>query len=54
MLILFPSDLQPGIGPSTKQYVGRVVYTVDMYGTWTLQEEDISGKTTDICAALSQ
>ena len=29
VLILFDNDLPPGVGPSTKQYVGRVVYTVD-------------------------
>ena len=50
VLILFPSDFPPG--PSTKQYVGRVVYTIDPYEVWTLQK--ISGKTTDICAALSE
>lgn len=49
VLILFPSDFPAG--PSTKQYVGRVVYTVDELGTWTLQ--DVRGRTTDICAALS-
>ena len=54
VLILFPTDLPPGVGPSTKQYVGRVVYTVDMYGTWTLKQEDIKGRVKDICAALSE
>jgi len=52
VLILFPTDLPPGVGPSTKQYVGRVVYTVDSEGTWTLQK--VVGRTTDICAALSE
>lgn len=52
VLILFPSDLPPGVGPSTKQYVGRVVYTVASDETWTLQK--VSGRTTDICAALSE
>ena len=51
VIILFPTDFPPGVGPSTKQYVGRVVYTVAEDETWTLQK--VSGKTTDICAALS-
>ncbi|MEJ2309301.1 MAG: hypothetical protein P8Z78_08285 [Gammaproteobacteria bacterium] len=52
ILILFPTDLPPGVGPSTKQYIGRVMYTVDTFGTWELQS--VRGKTTDICAALSE
>jgi hypothetical protein len=52
VLILFPSDLPSGVGPSTKQYVGRVVYSVAADRTWTLQK--VNGRTTDICAALSQ
>lgn len=50
VLILFPTDVPPG--PSTTAYVGRVVYTVGLDGVFTLQE--VSGKSTDICAALSQ
>ena len=50
VLILFPSDVPAG--PSTTAYVGRVVYTVDINGNFTLQE--VSGRSTDICAALSQ
>ncbi len=50
VLILFPSDLPLGVGPSTKQYVGHVQYTVAPDGTWTLQS--INGKTNDICAIL--
>jgi hypothetical protein len=52
VLIFFPSDLPPGVGPSTRQYVGRVVYTVDVNETWTL--EKVSGRTVDICAELSE
>jgi len=37
-------------GPSTTLYVGRVVFTVDTSGVFTLQS--VSGKSTDICAAL--
>jgi hypothetical protein len=50
VIILFPSDDPPG--PSTTLYVGRVVITVDEDGIWHV--EQVSGKTTDICAALSQ
>jgi len=48
VLIMYPTDNPPG--PSTTLYVGRVVYTVDTAGVFTLQAA--SGKTTDICAAL--
>ena len=50
VLILFPTDVPAG--PSTTAYVGRVVYTIDTNGVFTLQE--VSGRATDICAALSQ
>jgi hypothetical protein len=49
VLILFPSDVPAG--PSTTLHVGRVVFTVDVNGVFTLQQ--VSGKTTDICAELS-
>jgi hypothetical protein len=49
VLILFPTDVPAG--PSTTLYVGRVVFTIDTSGVFTLQQ--VSGKTTDICAALS-
>ena len=49
VLILFPTDVPAG--PSTTLYVGRVVFTVDSSGTFTLQGH--SGQATDICAALS-
>ena len=38
-------------GPSTTLYVGRVVFTVDGAGVFTLL--GTSGKSTDICAVLS-
>ena len=49
VLILFPTDVPAG--PSTTLIVGRVVFTVDSAFNFTVQS--ISGKTTDICAALS-
>jgi hypothetical protein len=49
VLILFPSDVPAG--PSTKMYVGRVVFTVDTSSVFTVQS--VSGKSMDICAALS-
>lgn len=48
ILILFPTDNPPG--PSTTLITGRVVFTVDINQVFTVQE--VSGKTTDICAAL--
>ena len=49
LLILFPSDVPAG--PSTTVYVGRVVFTIDASGVFTVLST--SGKATDICAALS-
>jgi len=49
LLILFQSDFPAG--PSTTLYNGRVVFTVDAIGTFRLQ--DISGRSTDVCAAIS-
>jgi hypothetical protein len=48
LLILFPTDNPPG--PSTTLIAGRVVFTVDINEVFTVQE--VSGKTTDICAVL--
>ena len=48
VLILFPSD-NPA-GPSTRLIAGRLVFTVDVFGVFTVQR--VSGKVTDICAAL--
>jgi hypothetical protein len=49
VLFLFPTDVPPG--PSTTLHVGRVVFTADSSGNFTVLE--ISGETTDICAALA-
>lgn len=49
VLILFPTDVPSG--PSTTLYVGRVVFTVDSSGVFTLKST--TGKSMDICAALS-
>jgi len=49
VLIMFPSDVPPG--PSTTLYVGRVVFTVDAAGTFTIRST--SGRSVDICEALS-
>lgn len=49
VLILFPTDVPAG--PSTTLYVGRVVFTVDSSGVFTLKST--SGKSMDICSALS-
>jgi hypothetical protein len=49
VLILFPSDVPEG--PSTTLYVGRVVFTIDDAGVFTVVST--SGKSTDICAELS-
>lgn len=49
VLIMFPTDVPAG--PSTTLYVGRVFFTVDASGIYTLQGN--SGTAMDICAALS-
>jgi len=49
VLSFFPTDVPPG--PSTTLIVGRVVFTVDPGDVFTLL--DVSGRTVDICAALS-
>jgi hypothetical protein len=48
-VILFSSDTPAG--PSTTQYTGRVVYTVDSGGNFTIQST--SGRQRDICAELT-
>jgi hypothetical protein len=48
VIIFFPTDVD---GPFTKQYIGRMVFTVDALGVSTVKE--LSGKQVDICAALS-
>ena len=49
VLILFSTD-KPA-GPSTTLIIGSVVFTVDTFQVFTVLQ--ISGRTTDICAALS-
>jgi hypothetical protein len=49
VVILFPTDVPAG--PSTTLYTGRLVYTVDGAGNFTVQST--SGPTTDICALLA-
>ena len=50
VVVFFPTDVPAG--PSTKLYVGKLVYTVDLAtGVFTL--ERVTGRSTDICAALS-
>ncbi len=48
VLILFSTDSPAG--PSTVQYTGRVVYTVDQNGNFTV--ESTSGRQRDICAEI--
>ena len=49
-LILFPTDVPAG--PTTTQYIGRIVYTVDTAsGVFTLLKT--SGQERDICAELA-
>ena len=48
VIIFFPTDVG---GPFTKQYIGRMVFTVDAFGVSTVKE--LNGKQVDICAALS-
>jgi hypothetical protein len=48
VLILFPTDSPAG--PSTTLIAGRLTFTVDVFGVFTVQK--VSGKATDICAAL--
>lgn len=49
VIILFPSDIPAG--PSTTLIVGRVEYTVDAAGVFTVQ--GVNGRTADICAQLA-
>ncbi len=49
VVILFPTDVPAG--PSTKLYVGRLVYTADSANNFVVQS--FSGSTTDICERLS-
>jgi hypothetical protein len=49
LLIMFPTDIPPG--PSTRIIVGRLVYSVNTDGVFSIQT--ITGKTSDICELLS-
>jgi hypothetical protein len=48
-LILFPSDVPAG--PTTTHYIGRIVYTIDQNGVFTLVRT--SNNQRDICAELA-
>lgn len=48
ILILFSTDVN---GPSATSYSGRIVYTIDQNGVFTLQSA--SGASLNICAALT-
>ncbi|MFB0840323.1 hypothetical protein ACETK3_20260 [Arthrobacter sp. E44] len=49
-LVLFPSDVPAG--PTTTQYTGTIVYTIDpTTGVFTLVSS--SGQAVDVCAALA-
>ncbi|WP_210481324.1 hypothetical protein [Naasia sp. SYSU D00948] len=49
VLILFPTDVPAG--PTTTLYAGRIEFTIDAAGVFTLQRT--SGTSTDLCAALA-
>lgn len=49
VIIMFPTDVPAG--PSTTLFIGRVVFSIDRDGVWTLQSA--AGRSIDICAALS-
>jgi len=49
VLILFPTDQPPG--PTTQLIAGRLRFAVSLEGVFTV--ESVSGKVTDICAALA-
>ena len=51
VLILFPTDVPAG--PSTTLVQGRIVYTISPAPDNVFTVQEVSGKTTDICAALS-
>ena len=48
-LVLFSTDIPAG--PTTTQYIGRIVYTIDPNGVFTLLST--SGSQRDICAELA-
>lgn len=48
VVIMFPTDIPAG--PSTKLYIGRLDFSIDSGGTWTMLSR--TGTELDICAAL--
>jgi hypothetical protein len=50
-LILFPTDVPAG--PSTTEYVGRVVYTINPAPPNVFTLKKVNAKSTDVCAKLS-
>jgi hypothetical protein len=49
VVILFPTDVPAG--PSTTLHIGRVVYTYDASGVFTVRS--VSGRSVDLCAAVT-
>lgn len=49
VIVFFPTDIPAG--PTTKQYIGKIVYSVDLFGNFTLQSAQ--GREFDICAAIN-
>ncbi|MEO5315980.1 hypothetical protein PV772_17995 [Pseudarthrobacter sp. CC12] len=47
-LIMFPTDVPAG--PTTTQYTGKIVYTIDTMGTFKLVST--TGRALDVCDAL--
>ncbi len=50
VIIMFPSDIPAG--PTTVQYVGRVLLTISADGNSMFTFRQVNGTRTDICAAL--
>lgn len=48
---MFPSDNPPG--PTTVQYIGRVLFTIGADGSFMFTFRQVSGTQLDICTALS-
>jgi hypothetical protein len=51
LVILFPTDSPPG--PATILYIGRLVFNLDPATFTFLGMQSFTGKSTDICATLS-
>ncbi|MCW5633028.1 MAG: hypothetical protein KIT17_06790 [Rubrivivax sp.] len=50
VIVMFPSDNPPG--PTTVQYIGRVLFTISADGSFMFTFRQVSGTQLDICAAL--